>query len=38
MAPSETLVADGIGGSPAGEKASALAVKSIEDFLVNTLK
>ena len=32
------LVADGIGGSPAGEEASALAVKSIEDFLVNTLK
>jgi protein phosphatase len=32
------LVADGIGGSPAGEQASALAVKSIEDFLVNTLK
>lgn len=32
------LVADGIGGSAAGEEASALAVKSIEDFLVNTLK
>jgi serine/threonine protein phosphatase PrpC len=32
------LVADGIGGSPAGEQASALAVKSIEEFLVNTLK
>ena len=32
------LVADGIGGSPAGEEASALVVKSIEDFLVNTLK
>ena len=32
------VVADGIGGSPAGEEASALAVKSIEDFLVNTLK
>jgi protein phosphatase len=32
------LVADGVGGSPAGEEASALAVKSIEEFLVNTLK
>lgn len=32
------LVADGIGGSPAGEEASTLAVKSIENFLVNTLK
>jgi serine/threonine protein phosphatase PrpC len=32
------LVADGIGGSPAGEQASALAMKSIEEFLVNTLK
>ena len=32
------VVADGIGGSAAGEKASALAVKSIEEFLVNTLK
>jgi protein phosphatase len=32
------VVADGIGGSPAGEEASALAVRSIEDFLVNTLK
>jgi protein phosphatase len=32
------LVADGIGGSPAGEQASALAVKSIEEFLMNTLK
>ncbi len=32
------LVADGIGGSPAGEEASALVVKSIENFLVNTLK
>ena len=32
------LVADGIGGSPAGEEASALAVKSIEEFLLNTLK
>ncbi len=32
------LVADGIGGAPAGEKASTLAVKSVEEFLVNTLK
>ena len=32
------VVADGVGGSPAGEQASALAVKSLEDFLVNTLK
>ena len=32
------LVADGIGGSVAGEEASALAVKSIEEFLINTLK
>ena len=32
------LVADGIGGAPAGEQASALAVMSIEGFLVNTLK
>jgi protein phosphatase len=32
------LVADGIGGSSAGERASALAVWTIEDFLVNTLK
>lgn len=32
------LVADGLGGEPAGEEASALAVKSIEEFLVNTLK
>ena len=32
------LVADGIGGAPAGEQASALAVKSVEEFLVNTLK
>lgn len=32
------VVADGVSGSPAGEQASALAVKSIEDFLVNTLK
>lgn len=32
------VVADGVSGCPAGEQASALAVKSIEDFLVNTLK
>jgi protein phosphatase len=32
------LVADGIGGSPGGEQASALAVKSIEEFLIHTLK
>jgi serine/threonine protein phosphatase PrpC len=32
------VVADGLGGEPVGEEASALAVTSIEDFLVNTLK
>jgi PPM family protein phosphatase len=32
------LVADGLGGAPAGEAASALAVESIEGFLLNTLK
>jgi len=32
------VVADGIGGAAAGEEASALAMKSIEEFLVNTLK
>ena len=32
------LVADGVGGSVAGEQASALALKSIEEFLVNTLR
>lgn len=32
------LVADGFGGAPAGEQASALAVKSIECFLANSLK
>ncbi|MBC7816904.1 MAG: serine/threonine-protein phosphatase [Planctomycetaceae bacterium] len=32
------VVADGLGGAPAGEEASVLVVKSIEDFLVNTLK
>ena len=31
------LVADGVGGSAAGEKASELAVNSIEDFAVDTL-
>jgi serine/threonine protein phosphatase PrpC len=32
------LVADGIGGSRGGDRASALAVWSIEHFLLNTLK
>jgi serine/threonine protein phosphatase PrpC len=32
------VVADGMGGSLAGERASAVAVDSIEDFCVNTLK
>lgn len=32
------LVADGFGGAPAGEVASALALESIEEFLANTLK
>ncbi len=32
------LVADGFGGAPAGEQASALAVESIEAFLANKLK
>jgi len=32
------LVADGVGGSKAGEVASGLSVKSIEEFLLNTLK
>jgi len=32
------LVADGFGGAPAGEQASALAVESIEEFLANKLK
>jgi PPM family protein phosphatase len=32
------LVADGLGGPPAGEEASALAVESIEEFLLNTFK
>jgi protein phosphatase len=32
------LVADGVGGREGGEVASALAVESIEEFLLNTLK
>jgi protein phosphatase len=32
------LVADGVGGSEAGEIASGLSVTTIEDFLLNTLK
>lgn len=32
------VVADGFGGAPAGEQASAIAVESIEDFLANSLK
>ncbi len=32
------VVADGMGGAAAGERASALAVGSIEDFVLNTLK
>jgi len=32
------LVADGVGGSKAGEVASGLSVRSIEEFLLNTLK
>ena len=32
------LVADGLGAAPAGEEASVMVVKSVEDFLVNTLK
>jgi serine/threonine protein phosphatase PrpC len=32
------LVADGVGGHLAGEVASGLSVKTIEDFLLNTLK
>jgi len=31
------LVADGVGGSAAGEKASAMAVNSIENFAIDTL-
>ncbi|HLJ92231.1 MAG TPA: protein phosphatase 2C domain-containing protein, partial [Gemmataceae bacterium] len=30
------VVADGFGGAPAGEQASAIAVESIEDFVANT--
>jgi protein phosphatase len=32
------IVADGMGGEAAGERASALAVECIEDFALNTLK
>jgi serine/threonine protein phosphatase PrpC len=32
------LIADGVGGSNAGEVASGLSVTTIEDFLLNTLK
>ncbi len=32
------IVADGMGGAAAGERASALAVQSIEQFALNTLK
>jgi protein phosphatase len=32
------LVADGVGGQRGGEQASALAVGTIEDFVLNTLK
>lgn len=32
------LVADGMGGHAAGERASALAVQSIEEFVLNTLQ
>ena len=32
------LVADGVGGSQAGEIASGLSVRTIEEFLLNTLK
>lgn len=32
------LIADGVGGSKAGEVASGLSVSSIEDFMLNTLK
>ena len=32
------LVADGMGGAAAGEEASALAVATVEDFVLNTLK
>ena len=32
------IVADGVGGSAAGEKASALAVTSVEDYVLHALK
>ncbi len=32
------VVADGMGGAAAGERASALAVGSVEEFVLNTLK
>lgn len=32
------MVADGVGGNPAGEVASDLVVRSVEDFLLNTLR
>ena len=32
------LVADGMGGEQAGERASALAVETVEEFLLNVLK
>jgi PPM family protein phosphatase len=32
------LIADGVGGNLAGEVASGLSVKTIEDFLLNTLR
>jgi PPM family protein phosphatase len=32
------VVADGMGGAPGGEQASSLAVRSIEEFVANTLK
>ncbi len=32
------IVADGMGGAAAGEEASAMAVSTIEDFVLNTIK
>ena len=32
------VVADGMGGAAAGERASALAVQSVEEFVLNTVK
>lgn len=32
------VVADGFGGAPAGEEASALAIESVKDYLANTVK